>query len=111
MTLAEQMTTDLATIFFDADEFAVSAIFTHSETTTTIEVIFDDNYSGYSPYDAEIETTGPQALAISSDVSSAVNGDTLVIGGTTYYITNKQKDPPDGGPGTTLLMLSKDWSG
>jgi hypothetical protein len=111
MTLATQMTTDLAAVFFNMDDFAVFATFTHGGTPTTISVIFDDGYSGASPSGVEVETTSPQALAISTDVTGAVNGDTLAINGTTYYITSVQKDPPEGGPGTTLLILSKDWYG
>ena len=109
MTLKDQINADLAGMFFDTSEFATSAILTHGEESTIITVIFDDGYSGAILSGSEIETTVPQALAISSDVTDAVNGDTLEIDEELYYITNVQQNPPEGGPGTTMLILSEDW--
>ena len=106
MTLADRLVTDLS-VFFNADEFAVEA----SYGATKFNVIFDDAFSGVSPIGLEVETTGPQALAKTSDVSAYAIGTALNIGGITYYIIGKHKDPPSGGPGTTLLILSTEWNG
>lgn len=111
MTLAADMITDLA-VFFNDDEFAAEATYTPSVgAAVKFNVIFDDGYSGSTPFEVEIETTIPRALAKTSDVTSYAIGTALSIGGTTYYIIGKHKDPPDGGPGTTLLILSTEWHG
>jgi hypothetical protein len=109
MTLAADLITDLA-IYFNDDEFAAEATYTPLVgAAVKFNVIFDDGYSGASPFDIEIETTGPQALAKTSDVTSYAIGTALAIGGVTYYIISKHKDPPSGGAGTTLLILSTEW--
>ena len=111
MTLAADIITDLA-VFFNDDEFAVEATYTPLVgVAVKFNVIFDDGYSGSTPVGIEIETTGPMALAKTADVTSYAIGTALSIGGVTYYIISKHKDPPAGGPGTTLLMLSKEWNG
>lgn len=94
MTLATHMTTDSAT-FFSTDDFAVSATF----KAATISVIFSEPYQNDMGY----ENSAPSALAKTSDVSAAVRKDTIVIGGTTYYITGMQ--PSEDGL-LTLLTLS-----
>lgn len=83
MTLATQMTTDLD-IFFNTDDFAVSATFTHGASVTTIKGIFDKErqiiLDGY-------ETTRPTYETKTSNVAAITKGtDTLVISGTTYKI-------------------------
>jgi hypothetical protein len=111
MTLAADLTTDLS-IFFNDDEFAVEATYTPGVgSPVTFKAIFDDGYSGSNPFEVEIDTTAPQALAKTSDVSGYAIGTALTIGGATYYITAKHKDPPAGGPGTTVLLLSTEWHG
>lgn len=109
MTLAADLTTDLS-IFFNDDEFAVEATYTPGVgSAVKFNVLLDDIYSGSSPFEAEVDTTRPQALAKTSDVSGYAIGTALSISGTTYYIIGKHKDPESGGQGTTLLILSTEW--
>jgi hypothetical protein len=83
--------------FFDvAQGFAVSALYNGA---TTIDVIFDKAWFEDRPGEAGIGATQPMALAIESDVPSAAPGNTLVIGGTTYTVTEVHPD------GTGLVML------
>lgn len=83
--------------FFDIDQgFAVSALYNGA---TTIEVIFDKEWFEDRPGEAGIAATQPMALAIEADVPSAAPGNTLVIGSTTYTVTEVHPD------GTGLVML------
>ncbi|MFH2073974.1 MAG: hypothetical protein ABIJ57_01315 [Pseudomonadota bacterium] len=104
MTLAEDMVADLG-VFYDENDFAVSATLTVGAVVTTISVIFSAPFRGISPATGEIETTAPEARCKTSDVSTAVHGSTLVIGGVTYNVIGKQ--PGEDGI-ETILVLSKD---
>lgn len=92
--------------FFSDDAFGVSAIYTHSGTASTISVIFEDE-----PYEARgtggegIGMAAPFALCKTTDVPSAIAGDTLEIGDTTWYVIAPGSPLSDG---TTRLYLSKD---
>jgi len=90
-------------IFLSINDFGVSATYTHSAVATTISGIFDNDF-------VEVDTGGipfamqqPRFLARTSDVSAAVEDDTLVISGTTYKIKVVQHD----GTGMTNLVLEK----
>lgn len=91
-------------IFLSVDDFGVSATFTHSATTTTIRGIFDNDF-------IEVDTGGgvgfalqqPKFVCRTSDVSTAVEDDTLVISAVTYKIKVRQDD----GTGMTTLILEK----
>ncbi|MDD5774366.1 MAG: hypothetical protein PHS64_00310 [Candidatus Omnitrophica bacterium] len=107
MTLSAQITADLSAVFFNSDDFATAATLTHLGVSSTIYVIFDEEYVPYSPYETDVEAATPAALAVSTDVAEAENGDVLIIGNETFYVMNMQKNPPGGGPGTTLLILSR----
>jgi hypothetical protein len=48
-------------------------------------------------------TTAPLFQTLTSNVSSATQGDTLVVSGTTYYVMRAEPD----GTGYTTLILSK----
>lgn len=91
-------TSDLSSIFFT--DFAVSATY----GAGTIKVIFDRDGTLLQMLGAPYETTTPQALCLTSDVSAAVKGMTLVISSVTWYIADI-KPTEDG---TTLLLLSRD---
>lgn len=104
MTLAADMITDLET-FYETDDFAVSATLTVGAVVSTIGVIFSAPFRGLNPASGEIESTAPEARCKTSDVSSAVHGSTLVIGGTTYKVIGKQ---PTEDNLETILVLSKD---
>jgi len=85
-------------------DFGQSATFTHSSTTTTITGIFDNDFvevdmgGGVGVVSAE-----PKFFVRSSDVSTAVEDDTIVTGGVTYKIKVVQPD----GTGMTILVLEK----
>ena len=91
-------------IFVSIDDFGTSATFTHSGTSTTVSGIFDNDF-------VEVDAGGgipfamqqPRFLARTSDVSAAVEDDTLVISGTTYKIKVVQPE----GTGMTNLILEK----
>lgn len=91
-------------IFLSVDDFGVSAIFTHNRVASTISGIFDNDF-------VEVDAGGgvpfamqqPRFLARTSDVSTAVEDDTLVISNATYKIKVVQPD----GTGMTNLILEK----
>lgn len=100
MTLKALLTSDL-TGFFNESEFASAAQFSHAAgAAVAISVIFDTDFLA----SLGIETNKPTALCKSSDVASAVHGDTMVIGSTTYKIIGIQPD----GTGITIVILSKE---
>jgi hypothetical protein len=91
-------------IFLSVDDFGVSATFTRGVTVRTISGIFDNDFvevdaGGVIPFAMQ----QPRFLARTSDVSAAVEDDTLVISGTTYKIKVVQPD----GTGMTNLILEK----
>ena len=71
----------------------------------SIQVIFDNGYS-ILPVIGEpgMGDSSPQVLCKTADAGSASHGDTLLVGGTTYYV---QEVRPDG-TGITTLILSRD---
>ena len=97
-------TEDIAAMFED-DGLISTAAFSHSGgVAVDISVIFDNDFRAVNMADGVIESAGPQAVCKSSDVASAVHGDTLAISGTTYNIIGIEPD----GTGMTTLILSKD---
>lgn len=104
MTLAADMVADLST-FYSTDDFAASATLTVGMAISTIRVIFSAPFRGLNPASGEIESTAPEARCKTADVSAAVHGSTLAIGGTTYKVIGKQ--PVEDGL-ETILVLSKD---
>jgi hypothetical protein len=97
MTLKADILTDIGTTFFNTDEFAVDATL---NSVTAITGIFDNAFRLVNG----VESYGPQILCASTDVSTAVQGSTVEIGGTTYFVSGIQPD----GTGMTLLILSKE---
>jgi len=102
--MAVETATELA-IFFETDDFAVDATFTPvGGTASTVKGIFDKEY-------LEMESGGSVAFAINqprfvcatSDVSTAAEGDAIVISATDYKIVVVQED----GTGTTTLVLEE----
>ena len=82
-------------------DFGVAATYNGA---TAITVIFDDEYLEDSPGQGPgADSSHPAALARASDVSNAVHGTPLVIGGTTYHVISIQPD----GTGWTRLILEK----
>lgn len=76
--------TDISTFY--GDEWTSTATLTHGVTVSSISVIFDRAGAVVQVGEMEVQTATPVARCKASDVSSAANGDTLVIGGTTYYV-------------------------
>ena len=93
-------------IYFDTDEFGASATFTDvsAGTSSTVKGIFDkDSQEIIGMSDVGIMEDVPTFHCVTTDVSSAIFDDTLVIDSTTYKI---KKIEPDG-TGMTKLTLSK----
>lgn len=101
MTLAADLLTDL-TVFFNSDEFAVSATYTPSGgSAKTIKVIWDKDDAALMG----MAGTRITCIAKTSDVSAAKPKETVAIGGTTYKI----KEPPvHSTDGTTFIELGID---
>ena len=102
--MAVETATELA-IFFETDDFAVDATYTPvGGASSTVKGIFDSEY-------LEMESGGSVAFAINqtrfvcatSDVSTAAEGDAIVISATDYKIVVVQDD----GTGTTTLVLEE----
>jgi hypothetical protein len=92
-------TETLGDFFDNAHGFSVNALYNGS---STIQVIFDRAYFEDRPGSAGIGSSQPMALAIEADVPAAAQGDTLVINGTTYTVT---EPPQPDGVGLVMLML------
>ena len=76
--------TDISTFY--GDEWTSTATLTHATVATSISVIFDRAGAVVQVGEMEVQTAAPTARCKTSDVASAVNGDTLAVGGTTYYV-------------------------
>lgn len=92
MTLAADLTDDLPG-FFDTGEFAVAATWSGGGT---VNVIHDRDYLRLFGI---VDSSGPMALAIEADMPGVAQGQTLIIGGTSFTINGKEPD------GTGLLVL------
>ncbi len=99
MTFKDDLNDDLD-IFLDDDEFAVNVIF----KSNTIQGIFDNEFIASVEGEIGIESTIPQGQFKTSDVSSAVQGDTMTINSIVYNIIGVQPD----GTGMSLVLLSED---
>ena len=102
--MAVETATELA-IFFEANDFAVTASYTpQGGSSANILGIYDQEY-------LELDSGGSVAFAINqprfqcdtASVPSAAEGDTLVVSGINYKIVVVQPD----GTGVTTLVLEK----
>ncbi len=93
-------------IFFDVDDFGTAASYTPSGgSAATVNGIFDNDF-------VEVDAGGgvgialqqPRFLCRTADVSSAAEGDALVISAVNYTVRIVQDD----GTGITTLVLEKD---
>ena len=89
-------TEDLSAFFDVTNGFAVTATLSGG---AVVQVIFDKGYA--DSLGGLVESTGPQCVAKTADVSTVIQGNTLVIGSTTYTVTGVQPD----GVGLTTLQL------
>jgi len=86
MTLASQMISDLTTVFFNTDEFAVAGTYTPpSGAAVSIEVLPD--YGVGSPMEG-MDTLHTSAIfdIMKSDVALVVVGGVIVIGSDTWDV-------------------------
>lgn len=93
-------------IYFDTDDFGSSATFTDvsAGTSSTVKGIFDkDSQEIMGMSDVGLIEDVPTFHCVSTDVTSAVFDDTLLVNSVTYKI---KKIEPDG-TGMTKLTLSK----
>lgn len=88
--------TDLADFLQD---FGESAIINGKEVT----VIYDNEFKMAVPMGADIESSNPTAIALSSDVEGLAHGDSVEIREITYKIVGIKPD----GTGFTVLVLSE----
>ena len=103
--MAVESATDRA-IFVNVDDFGVAATYTPSGgASSTVNGIFDNDF-------IEVDAGGGVGVALqqprfhcrTADVSSASEGDALVVSGVNYTIRIVQDD----GTGMTMLILEKD---
>lgn len=92
-------TEDLS-VFFNTGDFAVAATFTHAASSpVTVNVLFDAAYAD----PLGIEGSHPRAHGVVADFTPSISqGDTLVIGSTTYKI--KSVHPDNTGVVTLILQ-------
>jgi hypothetical protein len=89
-------------IFLNTDEFAVIATYTpDGGSAVSINGIFDNAYDEIEGPHAGLETSNPAFTCLSSDVSSAAHGDTLLVNSLTYTVAGVKPD----GTGMTTLEL------
>ena len=86
---------DLAPLFDTCTGFAQYA----TVDGQRVPVIFDDGYQ--AALAGLVESTGPQCLARTADVSAVVQGTAITIDGTGYTVRGVQPD----GTGVTTLYL------
>lgn len=87
-----------------ADQLAFLSDFGVSATinkTSIVTGIFDDKFLMVDDLDLNIESSEPQFLCRSSDVTGITDGMTLVVNGTNYLITTLEPD----GTGFTVITL------
>ena len=89
-------------IFFDVDDFGVTATYTRGATPSTVIGIFDNTYVTVDIAEVGYASAEPEFLMQSSQVpSGAIPGDTLTVNATAYIIRNIEPD----GTGITRLRL------
>ena len=98
-TFKDDLTNDLD-VFLNSDEFAVDVTY----LAGTIQGIFDAPFKSAVEGEMGIESTLPQVLVKTSDVASAVHGQTMTINSVVYQISGIQPD----GTGMTSILLSED---
>jgi hypothetical protein len=95
----------MAYYFTDSEIDAILSGF--SEATwggSTIYGIFNNGYAGVALHTGIVESSSPEFTCKSTDVSTAVHGDSIIINAVTYKIIGVQVQ----GDGFTILVLSLD---
>ncbi len=90
-------------IFFSSNDFGSAATYTPSGgSASTINGIFDKDYALAAIGDGVgVGSNDPRFICRTSDVSSATNGDAIVVNSVTYTVRNVEDD----GTGITTLEL------
>jgi len=88
-------------VFFQVDDFGVSATLTINGTPSTVNVIFDAAY--FDPL-GTFEGTAPTAWLPAASAPGVVQGDTLLVNSTTYSIVEVM---PDGSGNVVQLRLRR----
>lgn len=99
-------TDDERAIFFGIDDFGTAATYTPTGgEATTVNGIFERDYAAVNAGGAiDFAITSPAFQCRTSDVSSAAEGDAIVIGGVNYTV----RVVMDDGTGLTMLQLEAD---
>lgn len=90
--------TEDLTVFFDTDDFGVVATI----GAASVNVIFDNAYLGIEG-ETVVAATQPMVYARTSDVSSVVAGNTVIVNSVTYTVVGVHPD----GTGVTQLILRR----
>lgn len=102
--MAVETATELA-IFFDADDFGVTASYTPSGgSASNVKGIFDNEFFEAAVGDVGVAIQQPRFLCRTSDISAAAEGDAITINSVAYTIRVVQPD----GTGVTTLVLEED---
>ena len=90
-------------VFFGSDDFGTAATYTPSGgSAATVNGIFDKDYALAAIGDGVgVGSNDPRFICRTSDVSSAANGDAIVVNSVTYTVRNVEDD----GTGLTTLEL------
>lgn len=92
-------------VFFDSSEFATDATWTSAAGPSTVTGIFNDPHAAVAVLDGlGVSSTEPEFLAPASALPvDAAQGDTLVVAGTSYRVT----DLRPSGNGLTRARLEE----
>jgi hypothetical protein len=82
--------------FFSTAEHAEDAEWDDGTTTTTVQVIFDNEHAGVGAGSVEISSTRPEVLVQASQVPTIETGHTLTIRGEDYEVRDVRPDETGG---------------
>ena len=90
------------------NEFGVSATLTDvsASSSSTVKGVFDNGTELVEIGDIDVEATAPKFTCVYSDVSHAVENDTLAISGVTYKIAGSIIKDVSGNEATLILKDS-----
>ncbi len=96
------MSVDTDISAFYGDDWTSTATLTHGVTVSSISVIFDRAGAVVTVGGVDVQTAAPTARCKAADVATAAEGDTLAVGGVTYYVIRTEPLNTE----ETLLYLS-----
>jgi hypothetical protein len=89
--------------FISSADFAVSATY----NGLPVLLILDREYLQTELGEVAFSSAITRALLVTADIPTAAQGDTVVIGSTTYKVSTPMVDPPEAGQGFTSIRLEK----